>query len=150
MTKERTPTPSHPSDCLPIRSQADLDRHWRGLMGPLGFAHRQLWLNLIDDGGRPTPFLTQVDELPEEPDPFALDNLFGITARLIDEEAPGASLALLIARPGSEKHMAADLAWASALAAAARRNGVMLRAMYLATNVDIRIVAPDEQLPATA
>ena len=46
-----------PDQMPPIRSQDDLHRHWRALMGPLGFSGRQLWLNVLGADRRPTPVL---------------------------------------------------------------------------------------------
>ena len=50
-----------------IRTQADLEAAWRHLIHPLGFHRRSVWLLLVDGGGYPTPVVTEVVDLPEEP-----------------------------------------------------------------------------------
>jgi hypothetical protein len=129
----------------PIRSQEDLHRHWRALMGPLGFSRRYLWLGLIGADRRPTPLLVQIDELPERPDPAMCDRFGAFLGHLLDEE-PGCSVALLLSRPGPAAMTTADRAWAIGLTDAARRAGIPLEPLHLATDEAVRVFAPDDLL----
>jgi len=126
-----------------IRSQDDLHRHWRALMGPLGFSGRQLWLHVIGEDRRPTPMLLQVDEVPEDPEPAMLDGMMAVLGEML-ADAPGGSVALLLARPGCTPMTAADRRFAQAVAAAGRRSGVPLEPLHLATDEEVRTFAPDD------
>ncbi len=61
------PPRRHIDDLEPIRTQADLERYWRMIMGPLGFGERLIWMQVLDRDGRVTPVLTQIAELPLMP-----------------------------------------------------------------------------------
>ncbi len=150
MTKKRVPRLKSIHDILPIRTQADLEQHWRALMGPLGFSAPQLWLNVVGDDGRPTALLTKLEDVPHRPDDGLLDRVVEITRQLITSTAAGGSLAVLLARPGRSRLTKSDLTWAAKLTAAASRNGVPLRPIYLATDDDVRVIAPDDLLPVCA
>ncbi|MBA2574621.1 MAG: hypothetical protein H0V02_07510 [Nocardioidaceae bacterium] len=154
MTNLRKPSlnssPKPPHEMAPIRSQADLERHWRLLMGPLGFARPQLWLNVLAPGGQPTSFLAHLEDLPAEPDVQLLDRVMEINRQLLDSRAVDGSLALLLARPGPDRRTGSDVVWAAALTEAAGSCGIPLRPIYLATDTDIRIISPDDLLAASA
>ena len=132
-----------PDQMPPIRSQDDLHRHWRALMGPLGFSGRQLWLNVLGADRRPTPVLLQVDEVPAVPEPPLLDGLMAVIEELLQDE-PDGSVAVLLARPGSASMSPADRGFARALAAAARCSGVPLEPLHLATDEEVLAFAPDD------
>lgn len=147
-SRKRSLTPPH--EATPIRNQADLQKHWRRLVGPLGFSSRQVWLNILAGDGRPTSFLTQLEELPTEPDTELLDQVLSIARQLLVTHAVDGSLALLLTRPGPDRRTASDVAWAEALTLAASRHDVPLRAIYLATDTDIRVIAPDDLMSVSA
>ncbi len=132
-------SPKRPLEMAPIRTQADLERHWRLLVGPLGFSRPQLWLNVLAPGGQPTAFLTQLEDLPTEPD-----------VQLLDGHAADGSLALLLARPGPDRRTESDVIWAAALTEAAGTFDIPLRPIYLATDANIRIISPDDLLAVSA
>jgi len=121
---------------LPIHGQADLDRLWRALMGELGFTRRRLWVLLVCDDGQPLPHLMHLDEVPDRPGE-QLVHLLEICRRL-DQEV---GVAVLLSRPGSDGLSPADRAWATALAAAARRTGVSCWPLHVANDVAIRVAA---------
>jgi hypothetical protein len=127
----------------PIHTQEDLHRHWRALMGPLGFSRRYLWVQPIDADRRVIPMLMQIDEVPEHPEQFMLDNLMlALREGLADD--PGSTVAVLVARPGYAGITDADHAWATGLTAAARRREIPLEPVHLATDEDVRVFAPDD------
>lgn len=143
MNEEHIP-PLLSVDQMPaIRSQDDLHRHWRALMGPLGFSGRQLWLNVLGGDRRPTPTLLQVDEVPEVPEPPLLDGLMAVIEELLEDD-PDGSVAVLLARPGSAPMTHADREFAQALLDAATRTGVPLEPVHLATDEEVRVFAPDD------
>lgn len=150
MTNTRIPSLTPPPETTPIRTQADLHNHWTRLMGPLGFSRRQLWLNILGCDGRPTAFLTQLTDLPPLPDEPLLAGVMDITRQLLAMQAVDGSLALLLARPGPDRRTASDLAWAEALTVSAAHNDVPLRPIYVATDVAVGVISPDDLLTVSA
>lgn len=143
MDEEPIP-PLLPVDQMPaIHSQADLHRHWRALLGPLGFSRRCLWLGLIDEERRPCPLALQIDELPDLPEAVMLDKFMIFLGHLLGEQ-PGCSVALLLSRPGPAAVTAADRTWAVGLTQAARRAAIPLEPLHLATDEAVRVIAPDD------
>jgi hypothetical protein len=135
------PPLTRPEDMPPIRSQADLHRTWRSLMGPLGFGGRSLWLLVLDADGRPTPRLLQVDEMPPRPDPAMLSSL----VRVVSSMAEGAGqVVFLVSRPGSDGLTAEDLAWASVLQEAARKAGIPVWPVHRANDQALLVITPDD------
>ena len=143
MDEEHIPPVLPVEQMPPIRTQEDLHRHWRALMGRLGFSQRYLWLQLIDSDHRPSPVLMQIDEVPEHPEPHMLDHLMHVL-RVVLVEDPGSSVAPLVARPGAAGITDADHAWAAGLTAAARRDRIPMEPVHLATDEELRVFAPDD------
>jgi hypothetical protein len=128
-----------PDEMPPITDQATLQRTWRALMGPLGFADRQLWVLFIDDAGG-VRAVTPIHEVPR---------------RLVDEEAErlcrmlghledGLSFAFLYARPGPRGRTGDDMSWARGLDRAGRRLGTRAWPVHLANDRELTVVAPDD------
>jgi hypothetical protein len=135
------PPLTRPEDMPPVRSQTDLHRMWRSLMGPLGFGGRSLWLAVLDEHGRPTPRLLQVDEMPPRPDPDMQTSL----VRVVSSMAEGAGqVVFLVSRPGGDGLTEDDLAWASMLQGAARRAGVPVWPVHRANDRALLVVTPDD------
>ena len=131
----------------PITDQQALFTYWRALMGPLGFSRPRLWLSFISAEDRPTPLLTQIDELPEFPDDEPLlANLMYVAKRVIDDQVEGGSLAVLLSRPGGAQLTASDRAWARGLTAASDFAGLPMRPVHLATDESVRVFALDDLL----
>lgn len=144
--------PLLPADQMPaIRTQHHLYRHWRALMGELGFSERLLWCAFIDAAGFPTPVLSQVADLPLFPDQQFLHNLMSIFDTVLSEEVYGGSVAVLLSRPGRANLTDSDRAWGRELTIAAERAGVSMRPVHLANNDELRVLAYDDLiLPRTA
>ena len=135
------PPLTRPEDMPPVRSQTDLHRMWRTLMGPLGFGGRSLWLAVLDEHGRPTPRLLQVDEMPPRPDPEMHASLVRVVASL----AEGAGqVVFLVSRPGSDGLTEDDVAWASTLRTVARLAGIPVWPVHRANDRALLVVAPDD------
>jgi hypothetical protein len=138
---EAIPPLTRPEDMPPVRSQTDLHRMWRSLMGPLGFGGRSLWLAVLDEHGRPTPRLLQVDEMPPRPDPEMQASL----VRIVSSMAEGAGqVVFLVSRPGSDGLTPDDLAWASMLQTAARRAGIPVWPVHRANDCALLVITPDD------
>ncbi len=135
-------------DESPVRTQDDLCRLWQSHLDDHRVEGRSLWLTFLDVEDRPTPFLAQVDGLPEQPEPVMLGNLMEICERIVTDNH-GGRIALLLVRPGPPHHRPGDRAWAAAILAAARSAGVPCAPVHLATDDTVRIVAADDLLPET-
>ena len=135
-----------PKDTPPIRSQADLYRQWRALMGDLGFGSSQVFMIVLDENDRFTPVVQNIVELPDVPDADAIDGLMTFCRMLLDEIVPRGSAAFLFARPGPSGITASDRAWATRLAIAARDHGVASHPVHLANDDEVRVFAPDDEI----
>lgn len=136
--------PLRPPHLMPkVRTLADLERHWRALMGPLGFSERLLWMQFLEADGTATPVLSQITELPALPDQQLLNNLIEITDRLCRDIGNG-TVAFLLTHPGSAGITAADRTWARALARAAQQLGVAMWPTHTADDTQLCPLAPDD------
>jgi hypothetical protein len=140
-----------PEDMPPIRTQADLHRHWRALMGQLGFGYRSLWVQLIGPGDRCAPALMQIEYLEDEPEDLFLANLMQICGRFVHETSMGGRVAMLLSRPGRRELTVSDRVWAAGLHRAAAVSAIPCEALHLANDQEIRVITPDDfDLPASA
>jgi hypothetical protein len=145
--------PLRPPDQMPpIHSPQDMHRHWRALMGELGFSRPLLWFAFVGSDGRMAPQIHQIEDLPRDPDPLLVDNLMGICREALDLAVdPAGSVAFLLSRPGSGRMTESDRVWARALASAAGREPVRLQPIHLATDEAVRVFAADDLiLPRSA
>lgn len=134
-----------PEEMPPVRTQADLHRHWRALMGELGFGYARLYVQLVPPDGRVDALLMEIDDLPDIPEATDADAFLGCFKMLLDQGLPeGTRLALLYARPGRRGPSAADRAWAQALTAAAERAGVPIWQVHAANDHELRVMTPDD------
>jgi hypothetical protein len=141
-----------PDQMPPINGPQDMHRHWRALMGELGFSRPLLWFGFIDSDGRMAPHIHQVDELPLHPTAPMLDSLMQscheVLERVVDARG---SVAFLFSRPGSGGMTETDRGWARELTAAATRIGVRLQPIHLATDREVLVFAGDDLiLPRSA
>lgn len=103
---------------------------------------RTLWLVLLDGERRPLPVIVPVDHVPDEPDPVMVSNLGQAWHEILLGE-PGASVLLMLERPGPAEPSADDLAWRVALRGAAAEHGLALAGFFLATADGVRALPPD-------
>ena len=128
-----------------VRTQADVHTMWLTLMQPLGFARTRLYLAFVEGDGSVVPHLTEIDDLPAEPDEVSIDNLMGICSALLDHTlTEGSRPALLLARPGPAGLTALDRAWTSALVRSADAHRVPLWPVHVAGDDTVLVVAPDD------
>lgn len=129
----------------PLRTQSDLHRQWRAMMGPLGFSARRLWLLFLEPDDRPTGMLMEIDDVPESPAPGETDSLLRICRELQAEHGLG-RVAVLLSRPGEGLVRATDRRWGRALLASARRLGVPFAPVHLATDDAVLPLTGDDLL----
>ncbi len=133
-----------------IRTDADLERAWRTLMGPLGFSRHSLWVMVVADDGVPLPQLTKIDDLTHPPE---RDRLTALAERLrghLDDVAPRGRVAFLLSRPGRGGLTPRDRAWAAALYAFPHLADVPVMLVHRACDADLVPVPLDDALPTSA
>ena len=145
---DEIPTLTNPENMPPVRTQADLHRLWRALMGPLGFGGRSLWMLLLERDGQPTKHLVQIDDMPAAPDEIMQDQLAHFLSDLLQELGP-CQVAFLLSRPGRDGLTEGDRAWASVLDGVVRREGLRVWPVHRANDRELVVIAPDD-LAATA
>jgi hypothetical protein len=129
----------------PLRTQADLHRQWRAMMGPLGFSARRLWLLFLEPDDRPTELLMQIDDIADSPRPGETDSLLRLCAEVRREHDLG-RVAVLISRPGDRSVRASDRRWGRALLESGHHVGVPLAPIHLATDDAVVPLTGDDLL----
>ena len=137
------PDPIRPTDQPPIRTDLDLHRFWRMVMGPLGFSRRSLWISFTDGDGRVSPALQQIDDVPRRAGHADGAALMELLAHLRDGYAGGA-VAICYSRPGRGPMSTDDRSWAHVLNQAAARFDVPLWPMHFANDSALLVFAPDD------
>ncbi len=143
MIDDNIPALTRPEDMPPVRTQTDLWRHWRTLMGPLGFSERLLWLCFLSADGRIAPVLPQINDVPDQPDRPLVDSLIQICSRICGDFGVE-SVAVLLSRPGRAGVTPGEISWAQQLDAAATAAGVSLWPMHVANDHELVTVTPDD------
>lgn len=133
-----------PEDTPPIKTQDDLCRFWRMLMGELGFSQRYLWAVILDSQGAVLPQVFQIAQCPAKPDRLMLRNLMQAFRTVFDDDTDAYSVALLWSRPGKAATSNQDIDWANTIREAARGALVPIWPVHLANDFDLRVFAPDE------
>ena len=133
----------------PLRTQAELHHHWRGLMGPLGFTFRRLWLLFLDPDDRVVPHVAEIDDIPEEPRTEEVDALMAMCAH-VQQADRIARVAILLSRPGRGALCTSDRRWGWALDGSARRAGVRLAPLHLANDEVLVPLTGDDLLESRA
>jgi hypothetical protein len=139
-----TPTLRPPHKMPPIRNSKDLCRHWRALMGPLGFGQPRLWIGLIRPDEMMSPQLIQIEEIPRSADAKMCEPLLEMCQYIVGPDGSGGSIAFLLTRPGRNPMDDADRSWARGLTSAAHQLGVSIWPVHFANDVELRIFAPDD------
>ena len=134
-----------PEEMPHVRNQADLHRHWRALMGQLGFSQPRLYLQLFTADGVCTPVVLDIVDLPDLPDRGMADALMRFCSQAIDAVGePGTRVGILYARPGGRSGRAVDRTWARHLTEAGRRHGVPLFPVHVANDEELEVIPPDD------
>ena len=150
---DEIPPLTRPSDLPPVRTQDDLRRLWRMLMGPLGFGGRSLWLLVLDADDRPTPYILQIEDLPRRPDPTQVEDVVRLCQEALCDPSSrtpnGASVVFLLTRPGRRGLTSDEILWARDLHRAVRRAGLPMWPLHRANDEELVAFTPDD-LAATA
>ena len=136
------PPLTSPDDLPLVRTQEDLHRLWRMLMGPLGFGGRSLWVHLLDDEGLSTPLILQIEDLPSRPDLQIREQMQRFLQHLVQEE--GGSIAFLLTGPGRSGITPGERQWGQALAEIVRRMGLRPWPVHRANDEELVVMAPDD------
>lgn len=130
----------------PIRTQTDLEDLWHELLAPLGFSSMSLWLLFIGDDDCPLPRLLEIAETDEAPTTADQDSFARFLREVADEAPPGARIACLRSRPGTDEASDEDRQWAQLVYDAARAAGLGCEVVHLANDVRL-LPLPLDDLP---
>lgn len=116
---------------------------------------RQMWLMFMDPRGCLGDPLMPIADYPEDPDDVVeIDDLGSVTeahvlmhrAETLRELTGNTSLVLAWERSGTSAVFPADRAWAQAMASAAQKLDVPLRAQFIVHSRGVRQLHPDDYL----
>jgi hypothetical protein len=130
---ELLPIPPVESATDPVYSAADLRQRWRALMGPLGFGRRLLWVSFLGPDRRLIKTLRQLPIGPR-PQHRSLKNLMSSLRSLLDDMAPGTTVAMLLTGPGKGPISPADRVWTKSLTEIAERFAVPIEPIFRAND----------------
>ena len=133
---ELLPIPPMETATDPAYSASDLRQRWRALMGPLGFSERLLWFGFLGPDRRLTKELGQLAVGPR-PRARMLKHLMSALRTLLDDMAPGTTVALLLTGPGLGPICPADRLWSKSLNDMAERFAVPLEPIFRANDESI-------------
>jgi len=139
------PIPHTETATAPIHSVADLRQWWRALMGPLGFGERLLRFVFIGPDRR---MIKVLGEFPvgAHADPATIRNLMSalseITHQAGEGEGEGATVALLLTRPGVGPITDGDRQWSTLLTRVAGEFNVPIEPIFRANDEALLLVEP--------
>jgi hypothetical protein len=101
----------------PVRSPAELTALWAGMLDPLAFRRRDLWLAWLTATGSVLPTVLPVEDVSLVPDRRLLGGLVDLHAMIAGEFlGDGGHIALCLCRPGGPAIREDDEVWAAMLA----------------------------------
>jgi hypothetical protein len=130
---ELLPIPPIESATDPVYSAADLRQRWRALMGPLGFGRRLLWVSFLGPDRRLIKTLSQLPIGPR-PQHRSVKKLMSSLRSLLDDMAPGTTVAMLLTGPGKGPISPADRVWTKSLTEIAERFAVPIEPIFRAND----------------
>jgi hypothetical protein len=110
-------------------------------MGPLGFGRRLLWVSFLGPDRRLIKTLSQLPIGPR-PQHRALKNLMSSLRSLLDDMAPGTTVAMLLTGPGQGAISRADRVWSKSLTEIAERCAVPIEPIFRANDESLVQVTP--------
>ena len=132
---------------MPLHTAADLTALWRRVLHLEPLRCRSLWMLVVDGTRRPRGPLLTIDDLPDGPYDVPQADLVSWCTDLLDGPGGGASVALLLSRPGGGRWTVSDRAWGRLLVEVGRTAGVRLETLHLATDAGTVPLPPDELAP---
>src|SRR5690349_11304055 len=101
---------------VPVRTAAELTAWWAGMLDPLAFHRRDLWLAWITAAGRVLPTIVPIEDAPLVPRRRELGALVDLHTTIAGEFlGQGGHFALCLCRPGGPDLRDDDDAWAEVL-----------------------------------
>lgn len=101
---------------------------------------RSLWLFFLSADAVQLPVVVPIDDVPASPGAGDAESICEVTARVLEDAAPGGSVVVTLVRDSERGVADSDRQWLTALRAAAVRTGVHLRMFCLATRDGVRRV----------
>ncbi|GAB2981690.1 hypothetical protein [Nocardioides montaniterrae] len=141
-------TPSRKFEAT-LANDADLSRMWRRLIRPLGWRVHQMYLMFVDEDRHVLPHVVEVHDMPAGVSRRDARQFTRSFAHLVGAEGL-ASLAILLARPGTGGLTDLDRATCRHLYEAARHDGLQLELIHVATGTAITPAPRDEVHPLRA
>lgn len=126
----------------PVYSAADMCQRWRALMGPLGFGERLLWLGFVGADRRMYKTLSQVPIRPR-PKRWFVEDVVSRLRFVVDNFEEGATVALLLTRPGPGPISHLDRQWSTLLTEVAAEFGVPLEPIFRANDESLVLIEPE-------
>jgi hypothetical protein len=107
----------------------DVHEHLLGLIGPERDGPRALWVVFLDAGDRVQPLVIPITGVPTIVDRRMVANLASTLRTLVDQNAPGGSVAFGLVRRGGGDRGTFEAGWADALHEGLGAVGVPVRAV---------------------
>jgi hypothetical protein len=126
----------------PVHSAADMGQRWCALMGPLGFGERLLWLGFVGADRRMYKTLSQVP-IRARPKRWFVEDVVSRLRVVVDNFEEGATVALLLTRPGPGPISHLDRQWSTLLTEVAAEFGVPLEPIFRANDESLVLVEPE-------
>lgn len=123
-----------------ITDVPDLLALWRALVGPGDHHGRSAYFVAHDADGRPHRQLVAVDELPLRPGSEDLEGFSRLTTEMLRARTELTCVAVLLARPGTDRASAFEHDWAAMVRTAA--GATMRWPICLATPHGVRCLEP--------
>jgi hypothetical protein len=117
----------------PLRTDTEILARIGQLIPASAREWRSLVLFFLDGQARTLPVVVPIDDVPEDPEPAVLENLCWILSQVLGEHEPGASVVIMLTRPGAARADGSDLLWRERMGDAAAKQGVRVRLVCLAT-----------------
>jgi len=126
----------------PVHSAADMGQRWRALMGPLGFGQRLLWVGFVGADCCMYKTMSQVP-LGTRPTRRLVEDVMSRLRFVVDNFEEGATVALLLTRPGIGAISHLDRQWSTLLTEVAAEFGVPLQPIFRGNDETLMQVEPD-------
>lgn len=135
-----------------IRTSEDLAAAWTVIDGGFGYSAPQIFILVIASDGTVGRTIIQIydAEVGGEPEGSLLTQLVDRLAEVVDETAPGGSVAVLKARPGPPALTSLDRRWLRELHRHLCAAPFGTHRLFFASDDGVAPVPPDDLLGATA
>jgi len=124
-----------------LETDEEVHEHLLDLIGAERHGPRALWVLLLDEEDQALPMVIPIDDLPTMVDLAMVANLAGILQTMLEENAPGGSVAFALVRPGGGDRGAYEVSWSWALTEAMAEVEVPIRAIVAVGRDRSRLLA---------